>query len=83
MWERVVQRGLRPWPGAVAPDGKKAGPVKYNLELTASEIEFLRLSLEYIEEDMSPWDYNEGDEEKLVDMIQKLKRFEQRVVVTH
>jgi len=57
--------------------------MKYNLELTASEIEFIRLSLEYIEEDMSPWDYNEGDEEKLVDMIQKLKRFEQRVVVTH
>lgn len=57
--------------------------MKYNLELTASEIEFLRLSLEYIEEDTSPWDYDEGDEEKLVDMIQKLKRFEQRVVVTH
>ena len=57
--------------------------MKYNLELTASEIEFIRLSLEYIEEDMSPWDYDEGDEEKLVDMIQKLKRFEQRVVVTH
>ena len=57
--------------------------MKYNLELTASEIEFLRLSLEYIEEDMSPWDYDEGDEEKLVDMIQKLKRFVQRVVVTH
>lgn len=57
--------------------------MKYNLELTASEIEFIRLSLEYIEEDMSPWDYNEGDEERLVDMIQKLKRFEQRVVVTH
>lgn len=57
--------------------------MKYNLELTAREIEFIRLSLEYIEEDMSPWDYDEGDEEKLVDMIQKLKRFEQRVVVTH
>lgn len=57
--------------------------MKYNLELTASEIEFIRLSLELIEENMSPWDYDEGDEERLVDMIQKLKRFEQRVVVAH
>lgn len=57
--------------------------MKYNLELTASEIEFLRLSLEYIEEDTCAWDFDEGDEEKLVDMIQKLKRFEQRVVVAH
>ena len=29
------------------------------------------------------WDFNEGDEEKLIGMIKKLKRFEQRVVVTH
>ena len=57
--------------------------MKYNLELTASEIEFLRLSLEFISGELNPWEYDEGDEEKLVDMIQKLKRFEQRVVVTH
>ena len=81
MWERMGPRALRPLPGMILPTEEKV--MKYNLELTASEIEFIRLSLEYIEEDMSPWDYNEGDEEELVDMIQKLKRFEQRVVVTH
>lgn len=81
MWERVGPRALRPLPGMILPTEEKA--MKYNLELTASEIEFIRLSLEYIEEDTSPWDYDEGDEERLVDMIQKLKRFEQRVVVKH
>lgn len=81
MRDRVGPRALRPLPGMIFPTEEKV--MKYNLELTASEIEFIRLSLEYIEEDMSPWDFNEGDEEKLIDMIKKLKRFEQAVVCKH
>ena len=55
----------------------------YSLELTATEVTYLRLALESLEDDLAPWDYDEGDYDRLTDMIKKLKSFEQRVVTPH
>ena len=55
----------------------------YMLEVTADEVQYLRTALEYLEDSLAPWDYDDGDEEKLIDMIRKLRRFEQATVIPH
>lgn len=55
----------------------------YAIEVSAEDVQYLRNALEYLEESLAPWDYDDGDEEKLIQMIRKLKRFEQSVVITH
>lgn len=55
----------------------------YMLEVTADEVQYLRHALEYLEDSLAPWDYDDGDEEKLIQMTRKLKRFEQSVVIPH
>ena len=55
----------------------------YTLEVSADDVQYLRHALEYLEESLAPWDYDDGDEEKLTQMIRKLKRFEQSAIITH
>lgn len=56
----------------------------YNLNVTADDLAFIIESLEYLDDSMAPWDYdNTGGEEKLIAMIKKLKRFEQAEVLSH
>lgn len=55
----------------------------YNLNVTADDLAFIIQSLEYLEDSLAPWEYDDGDEEKLIGMIKKLKRFEQTEVLSH
>lgn len=55
----------------------------YNLNVTADDLAFIIESLEYLDDSLAPWDYDDGDEEKLIAMIKKLKRFEQAEVLSH
>lgn len=56
----------------------------YNLNVTADDLAFIIQSLEYLDDSMAPWDWDDSEgEEKLEAMIKKLKRFEQAEVLSH